>query len=441
MGPVELSECDVLASSSSPLQRSPERCNGSAHLLTGSSGFARAVAWGESDIEDRHRFPAHEIRPGGDPWQLPRDPARLRLDEFLEEHSTRAFIVLQRGRLVYERYFNGGSREELETSFSVAKSFLSTLVGIAIEEGAISGLDELITRRLPELQERDPRFARIRIGDLLSMSSEIRYEEDSMPERRRGDLLRHGSPPGGARGHLDRTGARTLPKRGDAVEKAKSRDGTQLAFDRIGRGPPMIMVGGAFSWRRWKGFVELADLLSARFTVLNYDRRGRGDSGDTHPYALEREFEDLQAMIGVAGGSASVWGMSSGGMLALEAARAGVAIEKIAAYEPPFIVDSKRRPSAGRLRAPRRRAGGPRPEVRGREVLHGAGDGDAVPDPVADEPVAADVVQAEGDGAHAALRGRHHRPLRPRAPPRRHLLGASRDTDADRKRRQEPGEA
>jgi CubicO group peptidase (beta-lactamase class C family) len=154
---------------------------GSAHLLTGSSGFARAIAWGESDIEDRHRFPAREIRPGGDPWQLPRAPARLRLDEFLEEHSTRAFIVLQRGRLVYERYFNGGSREELETSFSVAKSFLSTLVGIAIEEGAISGLDEPITRRLPELQERDPRFARIRIGDLLSMSSGIRYEEDGMP--------------------------------------------------------------------------------------------------------------------------------------------------------------------------------------------------------------------------------------------------------------------
>jgi pimeloyl-ACP methyl ester carboxylesterase len=124
------------------------------------------------------------------------------------------------------------------------------------------------------------------------------------------------------------------------VEKTESRDGTQIAFDRIGQGPPVIVVGGAFSWRRWKGFVELADLLSARFTVLNYDRRGRGDSGDTQPYALEREFEDLQAMIGVAGGSASVWGMSSGGILALEAARAGVAIEEIAAYEPPFIVDS-----------------------------------------------------------------------------------------------------
>jgi pimeloyl-ACP methyl ester carboxylesterase len=133
---------------------------------------------------------------------------------------------------------------------------------------------------------------------------------------------------------------RRLPDRGDAVDKIKSSDGTTIAFDRLGQGPPVILVGGAFSWRRWKGFVELADLLSERFTVLNYDRRGRGDSGDTEPYAVEREFEDLQAMISAAGGSASVWGLSSGGILALEAARAGVAIEKIAAYEPPFIVNA-----------------------------------------------------------------------------------------------------
>ena len=154
---------------------------GSAHLLTGSSGFARAIAWGESDIEDRRRFPAREIRAGDEPWPLPRAPVRIRLYEFLEEHATRAFLVLHRGRLVYERYFNGGSREELETSFSVAKSFLSTLVGIAIEEGAISGLAEPITRRIPELEERDRRFTRIRIRDLLSMSSGIRYHEGGTP--------------------------------------------------------------------------------------------------------------------------------------------------------------------------------------------------------------------------------------------------------------------
>lgn len=154
---------------------------GSAHLMTGSSGFARAVVWGESDIDDRHRFPAREIEAGAYVWRLPRAPARVGLDGFLERRSTRAFVVLHHGRVVYERYFNGGSREELETSFSVAKSFVSTLIGIAIEEGAIRGLNEPVTRRLPELEERDPRFARISIRDLLSMSSGLRYEEDGMP--------------------------------------------------------------------------------------------------------------------------------------------------------------------------------------------------------------------------------------------------------------------
>jgi pimeloyl-ACP methyl ester carboxylesterase len=74
------------------------------------------------------------------------------------------------------------------------------------------------------------------------------------------------------------------------VEKISSRDGTEIAFDRVGQGPPVIFVGGAFSWRRWKGFVELADLLSPRLTVLNYDRRGRGDSGDTAPSGSSRTF-------------------------------------------------------------------------------------------------------------------------------------------------------
>jgi pimeloyl-ACP methyl ester carboxylesterase len=123
------------------------------------------------------------------------------------------------------------------------------------------------------------------------------------------------------------------------METVRSKDGTKIAFDRTGDGPPVILVGGAFSWRTWKGVVELAELLSSRHTVLNYDRRAHGDSEDTPPYAVEREFEDLEAMIGAAGGSACVWGLSSGGILALEAARAGVAIERLAVYEPPFIVD------------------------------------------------------------------------------------------------------
>ena len=123
------------------------------------------------------------------------------------------------------------------------------------------------------------------------------------------------------------------------METVRSKDGTTIAFDRTGEGPPVILVGGAFSWRSWRGFVELTGLLASRYTVLNYDRRGHGDSGDSPPYAIEREFEDLEAMIGAAGGSAFVWGMSSGGILALEAARVGVAMEKLALYEPPFIVD------------------------------------------------------------------------------------------------------
>ena len=123
------------------------------------------------------------------------------------------------------------------------------------------------------------------------------------------------------------------------MEKLKSKDGTEIAYDRTGEGPPVVLVGGAFSWRRWMGFVELAELLSSHYTVFNYDRRAHGDSADTPPYAIEREYEDLEAMISIAGGSAFVWGMSSGGILALEAARVGVAIEKLAAYEPPFIVD------------------------------------------------------------------------------------------------------
>jgi pimeloyl-ACP methyl ester carboxylesterase len=124
------------------------------------------------------------------------------------------------------------------------------------------------------------------------------------------------------------------------METVRSKDGTKIVFDRTGEGPPVILVGGAFSWRGWKGFVELAALLSSRHTVLNYDRRGHGDSGDTPPYTVERELEDLEAVIDAAGGSAHVWGLSSGGILALEAARAGARIDKLAVYEPPFIVDA-----------------------------------------------------------------------------------------------------
>jgi alpha-beta hydrolase superfamily lysophospholipase len=97
-----------------------------------------------------------------------------------------------------------------------------------------------------------------------------------------------------------------------------SADGTSIAFDRLGEGPPVIMVVGAFNTRATSG--PLASALQGRFTVLNYDRRGRGDSGDTPPYSVEREIEDLAALIAETAGSAAVFGYSSGVTLALKAA-------------------------------------------------------------------------------------------------------------------------
>jgi pimeloyl-ACP methyl ester carboxylesterase len=125
------------------------------------------------------------------------------------------------------------------------------------------------------------------------------------------------------------------------VKKVISRDGTAIAFDQVGKGPAVILVGGALSDRSAGG--PLAALLAPRFSVFSYDRRGRGDSGDTAPYAVEREVEDIEALIEEAGGSAFVYGMSSGAVLALEAARR-LAITRLALYEPPFIVDDSRAP-------------------------------------------------------------------------------------------------
>jgi pimeloyl-ACP methyl ester carboxylesterase len=116
-----------------------------------------------------------------------------------------------------------------------------------------------------------------------------------------------------------------------------SKDGTVIAFDRSGKGPTVMLVGGAFQYRAIDPpTVQLAALLAQHFTVFHYDRRGRGESSDTQPYAIEREIEDLEALIHEAGGSAFVFGMSSGGVLALDAAARGLAITKLALYEPPF---------------------------------------------------------------------------------------------------------
>jgi pimeloyl-ACP methyl ester carboxylesterase len=118
------------------------------------------------------------------------------------------------------------------------------------------------------------------------------------------------------------------------MNRVTSKDGTPIAFDRQGSGPAVILVGGAFVDRSENA--SLATELAERFTVYNYDRRGRGDSGDTLPYAVERELEDIEALIAEAGGSAHLYGISSGGALALEAAAAGIAIDKLAVYEVPY---------------------------------------------------------------------------------------------------------
>jgi pimeloyl-ACP methyl ester carboxylesterase len=128
------------------------------------------------------------------------------------------------------------------------------------------------------------------------------------------------------------------------MEFVTSQDGTKLGFDRLGSGPTVVLVSGGSVDRTNNG--PVADLLAPHFTVLNYDRRGRGPSGDTPPYAVAREIEDLDAVIGAAGGSACVYGTSSGAALALEAAAAGLAIDKLALWEPPYIIDPSMRPPA-----------------------------------------------------------------------------------------------
>jgi pimeloyl-ACP methyl ester carboxylesterase len=123
-----------------------------------------------------------------------------------------------------------------------------------------------------------------------------------------------------------------------------SKDGTEIAYDKTGNGPPLILVAGAFQDRT--AMAAYGEPLSKRFTVYNYDRRGRGESGDTPPYEIAREIEDLDAVIQEAGGAAFVFGGSSGAVLTLDAAAHGLPITKLAVYEPPFVVDDSRTPVA-----------------------------------------------------------------------------------------------
>jgi pimeloyl-ACP methyl ester carboxylesterase len=124
----------------------------------------------------------------------------------------------------------------------------------------------------------------------------------------------------------------------------RSEDGTRVAFEKSGEGPSIILIDGALCYRGSGPSRPLAAELSRRFTVFTYDRRGRGDSGDSAPYAVEREVEDIQALVEEAGGSAHLCGFSSGAALALEAAQRGAKVDRLVLYEAPFIVDDSRPP-------------------------------------------------------------------------------------------------
>src|SRR6266571_2598000 len=140
---------------------------------------------------------------------------------------------------------------------------------------------------------------------------------------------------------LAQRGGGALPQNGRRMKHVRSRDGTTIAYDRLGRGeggPAVILVDGALCSRAFGPMPKLAPLVARDFTVFMYDRRGRGQSGDTAPYAVEREIDDLAALIREAGGSAFVYGISSGAALALEAAASGLSIKKLALYEAPFMV-------------------------------------------------------------------------------------------------------
>jgi pimeloyl-ACP methyl ester carboxylesterase len=134
---------------------------------------------------------------------------------------------------------------------------------------------------------------------------------------------------------FDQTGVSCRTKEeSNPMETVTSNDSTTIAFDRLGDGPPVIVVGGQLCDRALTR--PTAEELAKRFTVFNYDRRGRGDSGDTAPYALEREVEDIGALIAEAGRTASVYAHSSGAALALRAAAAGLPIAKLVLHEPPY---------------------------------------------------------------------------------------------------------
>lgn len=122
------------------------------------------------------------------------------------------------------------------------------------------------------------------------------------------------------------------------MNTVNSADGTRIAYDRHGEGPAAILVSGALGYRKFKRFEQIAAALSEHCSVINYDRRGRGDSGEPGPLSVEREIEDVAALIAAAGGR-SLCGWSSGGALALRAAAADIGVDRLVVYETPFKTD------------------------------------------------------------------------------------------------------
>ncbi|HLM04076.1 MAG TPA: serine hydrolase [Blastococcus sp.] len=159
-----------------------------------SSAMARAMVWFEADVDDIDRFPSRPIEAGDEtlalrPGDLPAgtlDVVRVgdgerELDDLLRQTSTTAFLVLRDDELLVERYAHGGAADRPSTSFSVAKSYLSTLVGIALERGELGSLDDPVTEYVPELLEQDRRFAEVTLRSLVTMSSGLAYEEQGLP--------------------------------------------------------------------------------------------------------------------------------------------------------------------------------------------------------------------------------------------------------------------
>jgi CubicO group peptidase (beta-lactamase class C family) len=155
--------------------------------------LTRVIFWGESDYKDLEKFPARTIHkapptftfdqlPADNPYAsqieaIGDDATDGRVEDYLEASGTTTFLVVRDDELLYEKYFNGYDKDSLQTSFSMAKSYASALVGIAIDEGYIKSVDEPITNYIPELLKKDERFKSITIRHLLTMSSGIKYEE------------------------------------------------------------------------------------------------------------------------------------------------------------------------------------------------------------------------------------------------------------------------